>query len=264
MKLAERKMVELLSSLKEEYHLVGIKTEMEGEGSLCDDLFRLKDITSAVGIPITLKIGGCEAISDMLQAKALGVTKLLAPMVETPFAVQKFVEGAKTVFAADELEDTKLAIMVETISAYKCYDQILVIPEFSALSGIAIGRNDLRMSMNLTRSDMDSDQVLNICRDLLNKTKAKYPGFTCIVGGIGGKTSLQVLCSLGNSLDAYETRKVIISREGLTDKSALQGLRKGLEFELLWAKTKSEYYSQLAAMDNAFIQRMEKNLEALA
>jgi hypothetical protein len=263
MKLAERKMVELLRSLKEEYHLAGIKTEMEAEGSLCDDLYRLKDITSAAGVPITLKIGGCEAISDMFQAKVLGVAKLVAPMIETPYAARKFIEAAQTVFSADELEDTRLVINVETISAYKCYDKILALPQFSALSGIAIGRKDLSMSMNLTRNDMDGEQVLNICRDLLQKTKVKHPGCACVIGGIRGEATLAALRTLGQLLDAYETRKVIIAREGLTAKNAARGLKKAFEFELLWSRTKSEYYRRLAKLDDAFIQRTNKMFEVL-
>jgi len=33
---------------------------------------------------LTLKIGGSEAIRDMFEARVLGVSRIVAPMVETP------------------------------------------------------------------------------------------------------------------------------------------------------------------------------------
>ena len=48
MNLLERQMADHLRRMREEYHLIGIKTEFEGEGARMEELFRLKEITMAI------------------------------------------------------------------------------------------------------------------------------------------------------------------------------------------------------------------------
>ena len=55
-------MVDILKKLKGEYGVVQIKAEFENEGSRQDELSRLKDVASAAGLPILIKIGGVAAI----------------------------------------------------------------------------------------------------------------------------------------------------------------------------------------------------------
>jgi hypothetical protein len=46
-----------------------------------------------------LKIGGVEALRDIKDALDLGVDGLIAPMVESPFGVVKFVSAVESVFS---------------------------------------------------------------------------------------------------------------------------------------------------------------------
>lgn len=258
----ERKMVALLKELREEYGLVGIKTELEVEGARLDDLFRIKEVTMSAGVPITLKIGGCEAVSDMALAKMVGVGSVVAPMVESPFALKKFVGAAKTVFAADELEDLRLLVNIETASAAKCYDEMLASPAFDSLHGIAIGRKDFAMSMGLGLTNLDDEAVVTPVRELIGKTKARRSDLHCVVGGIGGAASLRTLATV-EGLDAFETRKVIFSAAVLTRPSAVSGLKKGLEFEILWYETKAAYYRAVSGVDEEYLKRIKTNIETL-
>ena len=92
MNILEKKMIDVLSELKEKYGVFEIKAEFEAEGSRIDELMRLKDVTSSVNLPLLLKIGGVEAVTDVYSGMALGATGIVAPMAETKYALSKFTD----------------------------------------------------------------------------------------------------------------------------------------------------------------------------
>jgi len=255
MNLTERKMVDALKDLRENYHVIGIKAEFEAEGTRMEEALRLKEVCMKAGLGITLKIGGCEAIKDMYECRVIGVERIVAPMIESAYALKKFMEATKLVFPEDEKIDLKFAINVETIDGVNAFGKMLALKEIEELHGVVMGRVDLTGSLGMAREDINSQEILEITRQLFIKAKAN--NLECAVGGGVSAHSLPFFRELDGLIDRYETRKVIFScPEALVDKPD-EGILKAVGFELLWLKNKRDYYGLIFKEDVQRIALLE-------
>ncbi|HQM43503.1 MAG TPA: aldolase/citrate lyase family protein [Smithellaceae bacterium] len=255
MNTLERRMVDALKDLRENHHVIGVKAEFEAEGTRMEEALRLKEVCMKADLGITLKIGGCEAIKDMYESRVIGVERIVAPMVETAYALKKFLEATKLVYPKDECEDLKFAVNIETIDACKAFDKMLMLPLIDKLDGVVMGRVDLTGSMGLTREDVNAQVVLDMTRELFIKAKEK--GLECAVGGGVSATSLPFFKELGNLIDRYETRKVIFQCPEVLEDKPDAGILKAVGFELMWLKNKRDYYGLIFAEDAQRITMLE-------
>jgi hypothetical protein len=261
MNRTEIKMVERLRELKENYTVVGVKAEFEAEGTRTEELMRLKEICLSADVSLTLKIGGCEAVRDMYDARAVGVNYLVAPMVETPFALQKYLKAIDLVFPKDEQEKIQFLINVETLMATQNFGDMTRIRGIEKLGGIVVGRVDLVGSMGLGRSACESEEIFAVAKDVL--TLAKEAKMTVVVGGGISADALPFLRRLsdGVMIDRYETRKICFSCPDALKDGAEKGIAKAVEFELLWLQNKRSYYRTIAEEDEKRISMLEARHE---
>ena len=256
MNLMEKRMVELLTELKEKYCVTGVKAEFEAEGTRMEEAMRLKEVSMKAGLGLSLKIGGCEAIKDMFDAISLGVECIIAPMVETPYAMKKYIQATKVAFTNGQYSEVDFLMNIETITAFNHFDQMLAIPEIENISGIVIGRVDFTGSLGLKRDAVNDPEVLDSALKIAAKAKGK--GLKVIVGGGVSVHSLPFFRAFppGN-LDRFETRKVIFSCPGALRNSE-EAFLKAVEFELLWLKNKKNYYGAIHREDDTRLEMMEE------
>lgn len=257
----EYKMIEILKDLKENHHVVGIKAEFEAEGTRFEETLRLKEVVTKAGLDLTIKIGGCEAIKDMLDARTIGVNTLIAPMIETDYAMKKFVQATKFVFPKEERSDMHFFINVETITGYENIDKMITSPYFKSLDGCVLGRIDMTASMGLTREDINTDQIFEIANIL--SQKIKNADKMMVIGGGVSADSLLFFSKLPH-LTKFETRKVIFdAQKALKDKNTDKGILKAVGFELMWLKNKREFYKMIYNEDEQRIAMLETRYKKL-
>jgi 4-hydroxy-2-oxoheptanedioate aldolase len=164
------KMVEILKELRDDYGCTAVKAEFEAEGSRTEEMVMLCEVLNTCDVPLTIKIGGCEAVRDLDQCKLLGADSIMAPMIETPFALSKFKGAAQKVYG-DEYDDINWIINAETVTCQNNYDEILKVGE-GFLNMVGIGRVDYSASRGLTRADINNEVMLEACIDFAKRSRA--------------------------------------------------------------------------------------------
>jgi 4-hydroxy-2-oxoheptanedioate aldolase len=238
--------------------LIGIKTSFEDEGADFVDVLFLKTFCDRNNIPLTLKISGGEAIRDIKDANKLYISKIVAPMLESKFALEKFVQSSDKFYT---VENKKLSMNVESKTCYDNIEDIFSSKYITSLSSITVGRGDLVQSFDYDRynGSVDSDFVFDICVNVFTKSREK--GLGCTLGGsmtTDSKTFVTKLIEM-NLLDNFETRNVILSKYALNHYRFEDLIDSALIFELNYLKGKREYYNNLYSQDIARINKLSKN-----
>ncbi len=204
-----------------------------------------------------IKIGGCEAVHDIDQCKLLNATGVIAPMIESPFAVTKFQGAVEKIYGKNcEIERI---INAESISCFNNYDAVLGAGE-GFLTGVTVGRNDLAASMGIAEKDIEKKEISEATRILCEK--AKMRGLTTSVGGNIGIETIPLLLEMSPVMDCIVTRKVVIP-VNCSAKFLKEGIAAALEFELLYLQFKSGYYAKMANEDKQKIKSLKNQIAGL-
>lgn len=241
-------MLDILKQLKA-IGCVAVKAEFEAEGTRVDELLRLLEIARKADLGVALKIGGCEAIRDLIEAKQFGVEYIIAPMVETPYALAKFIAAKNKVFSQDAQEDTKFLFNVETLTTYQHLEQMIAVAASEhGVDGIVVGRVDFVESHGWSREDVNSAAMTNYCLDVAAECRQKSLDIV-----VGGGVSLDALPALREikqlKLDRFETRKIIFSSLALDNAEIDKALLSAVHFELLWLLNKRDYHGFIQSED---------------
>ena len=259
----EKQMLEILREGQEVFDVLAVKAEFEAEGTRTDELLRLLEIANKSGVGLALKIGGCEAIRDMLEAKQFGVQYIIAPMVETPYALSKYIAAKDKVYSIDEQRDVSFLFNVETITSFNNIEAMInLASEDSGCSGVVFGRVDFSGSIGAGRDGIESEAVTQAA--LATSQACFAHGLDFVIGGavsIDALPNLQRLKAV--HLDRFETRKIVFSASALDSPSLSRALRNAVHFELLWLLNKREYYGLMHREDQSRIEMLESRWQVL-
>lgn len=259
----EKKMLEILRQGRQEFGVLATKAEFEAEGTRTDELLRLLEIAHKADVGLALKVGGCEAIRDMLEAKQFGVHYIIAPMIETPYALSKYIAAKEKVYSPEEQEDISFLFNLETITAYENLEAMLTMASAKpGCDGVVFGRVDFSGSIGAGRNGIESEFVT---------ASVETASRACLERGmefvVGGAVSIDALANLQRfkaiHLNRFETRKVVFKGEALDSPNLAQALRQAVHFELLWLLNKREYYGLMHREDQERIEMLESRWKVL-
>jgi len=177
MKNLKNEMIQILKGLKKTHGVTAIKASFETEDIQLFEQLRIVELAAAAGVGIVVKLGGSEALTDIRLARMLGATAVLGPMIESKFALEKYLELCGRTFAADE--KVKYLINIETGAGCSRIEEITSAYNVDMLDTVVLGRTDL--SNSIKADDVNAPEVLALARELFGKLKPR--SIRCLVGG---------------------------------------------------------------------------------
>lgn len=259
MNTLERSMLDRLKKGRDEFGVLAVKAEFEAEGTRPDELLRLLELAHRADLSVALKIGGCEAVSDLLSARLYGANYLIAPMVETPYALTKYVEARAKAWGADA-DTARFLFNIETATGLANLDEMLPIA-MASLDGIVFGRVDFTMSKGLSRAQINGREITDCVAKAARACAAS--DLELVVGGGVSVESQEALREIrAIRLDRIETRKVVFDAAVVESARYSEAIANAVAFELAWLENKRAYYARIAEEDAPRIAMMRQR-EAL-
>lgn len=190
-----------------------LKGEFEAEGLNTVEMAAEAIWAARRGLDYLVKIGGCEAKSDVEYLQKLGIRSLVAPMIESPFAMSKYM-GMLPDGAFDHI-----GVTIETFHAVDRIESIL--DAGTKLTAVTIGRSDLTASFGgtSTNSPETLEKTLKVAR------AAKARGLEVTVGGSVDARTRELMREghpLAELIDAVETRKIVMPLDTFIAEGTLE------------------------------------------
>ena len=147
-----KELYKMLDELKE-CGCIGMKMSTEDSGLSLNFIDFVNNRILDSTVPLNMKIGGPDAQNDIMEALRIGVSGIIAPMVESPFGIHKFVTAMRKYAGEEAMSHLLLSVNLESVTAYRQIDDILSTPEIETIDQIVIGSSDLARSVAKPKND---------------------------------------------------------------------------------------------------------------
>jgi hypothetical protein len=244
----------ILRTLKE-MGCSGIKISFEDEGALYNEVVSMNNLTSSIGLELSIKIGGCEAKRDIIDCVDLNCDSIVAPMVESKFSLEKFLKSLE-IYNYKK----KKGFNLETIRSYDNLNELSLL--FNKIDFVTFGRVDFVGSLGKDREFVDADEMYNMVENVFKK--AREHNTLCYLGGAVSINSKEFIKKLidQNLLDKFETRYIIYDVKKIDFNNFEQLLYWGNVFEVEWLKYINARYMHHANKDVKRIKMIEERIAA--
>ena len=231
----------------------GIKVSFEDEGALYNEIITMRNLTTAVDLELSIKIGGCEAKRDINDCMDLNCDTIVAPMVESKFALNKFFKSLESY-----KYDKKKGFNLETIQSYDNLEELSSL--FKLVDFVTVGRVDFVGSLDKDGYFVDSPEMYEIVENVFKK--ARENNTMCYMGGAVSINSKEFIKKLieKNLIDKFETRYIIYDVHSLDIKDLENLLYWGNVFEVEWLKFIRARYMLHANKDFKRIKMIEERI----
>ncbi len=238
--------------LRREHSLLFTKFSTEDEGLPYPILTAFAVDAYKAGLNIAVKIGGCDARSDLKMARLIQASTIVAPMIQSVYDLKKFVLAANDSFSTVNIP--KLAINIETKEAIENLHEILSAPESSFISRIIVGRTDLAGSLKIPKTLVNSDFMFNYVQkvSLLAQSFQKE----LFVGGNISVDSIEFLKKLPY-LTGIETRNCAFDASVIYDDNIPKIINLALSTEKLLLDKKISFFSDIVEADKLRSEQIE-------
>jgi hypothetical protein len=242
---------DLLDDLITNHGLVSLKGGTEWEDMDYGEIAHLFALGRGQ-LPMLVKVAGPEALADLRHLRDIGIADLLGPMIESEYALEKFVKTAQALYAGSGIRP-RLAVNIETIDGYHKLDALLANPAFAQIELVVIGRLDLSLSMHIP--DVDHPEVAGVTRDLAARVRAA--GKHCSIGGFVNPASAGTFSDY--AVDRVSTIHTMFDFGRMPDPRT--AIWQAIEFEIAYYDALIEHNPARAAFYKGRIETSLKKLD---
>jgi methylmalonyl-CoA mutase cobalamin-binding subunit len=208
--------------LREDFGACSLKLGTEAEANTFEDIYFMHKNVGDI-IPVIVKVGGCEAKNDIRKMAEIGVSGIVGPMIESPYALSIFIRTMKMYYG--NLDNVSTIINIESITGFENLGRIINSPYFEDVDQITIGRSDFSTSIG---TDVDHPKVYDFVREMVNAAH-KAGKITSVGGGITPLNAVKIKEYTGT--EKINIRTAVIDLRKCKD--IFNAIKKCLELEIL-------------------------------
>jgi hypothetical protein len=150
----------------------------EAEGLTQSDMLARLPIMRAAEVPVWVTIGGCGAVGDIKTCLGMGVAGITAPMIESEFAMHKFITKVEIEYKLKGFDRIPLSIQIDTKTAINNFIDIC---RDTRVVSYAVNRNNIAGSAG--HLDLEDKTLISFIKEI-KPLLSTYQRFLIISGSL--------------------------------------------------------------------------------